>query len=206
MDTTELRDGIRSRWEHWESRLPRFLSPPAFLGRVEDHSERVVRPRLALLYLGSAVFLVPWTVWLFLTLPSRERAAHWSVAWGGFDALLIVVFTGCAVRILRLSPRSALVTAVAGALLITDAWFDVMLAPTPGELTAALLMAGLVELPLAVLCLRTSLRVLSLLDQARPYLREAGFTVHHGRLVPPPDWPPPPADGGADGGGPAGEG
>ncbi|WP_051943137.1 hypothetical protein [Streptacidiphilus rugosus] len=179
-------------WERWESRLPRFLRPPAFLASAlegREHSERVVRPRLALIYFCSALVLVPWTVFLFLTLPGRERAAHWDVAWGGFDAILIVVFTGCAVRILRLSPRSALVTAVAGALLVTDAWFDVMLSSTGGELAAALLMALLVELPLAALCFRTSLRVLSLLEQARPYLRDLGFTVQNGRLLPPPDWP-----------------
>ncbi|MEZ0066312.1 hypothetical protein ABIA32_002322 [Streptacidiphilus sp. MAP12-20] len=184
-------EGQRGRWEHWESRLPHFLQPPAFLASALEgsgHSERVVRPRLALVYFCSALVLVPWTIVLFLTLPGRERAAHWDVAWGGFDAMLIIVFTGCAVRILRLSPRSALVTAVAGALLVTDAWFDVMLSPTRGELVAALLMAFLVELPLAALCFRTSFRVLSLLEQARPYLRELGFTVHHGRLVPPADW------------------
>jgi hypothetical protein len=175
--------------EHWERRLPRFLQPPAFLTSALEHSERVVRPRLALLYFCAAVGLVPWTVLLFLTLPGRERAAHWDIAWGGFDALLIIIFTGCAVRILRLSPRSAAVTAVAGTLLVTDAWFDVMLAATSQDTVVALLMACLVELPLAALCFRTCFRVLSLLEQARPYLRDLGFTVHDGRLVPPEGWP-----------------
>lgn len=177
------------RWEHWERRLPAFLQPPAFLASALDHSERVVRPRLALLYFVAAIGLVPWTVLLFLTLPSGERAAHWDIAWGGFDALMIIVFTGCAVRILRLSPRSAIVTAVAGTLLVTDAWFDVMLAATTRDTVVALAMACLVELPLAALCFRTCFRVVSLLEQARPYLRELGFTVHNGRLVPPEDWP-----------------
>jgi hypothetical protein len=186
----ESGSSVRSgRWEHWERRLPGFLQPPAILTSGAEHSERVVRPRLALLYFVSAIVLVPWTVLLFLTLPGRERAAHWDIAWGGFDALLIVVFTGCAVRILRLSPRSAIVTAVAGALLVTDAWFDVMLASTTEDLVVALLMAFLVELPMAALCFRTCFRVLSLLEQARPYLRELGFTVHDGRLTPPENWP-----------------
>jgi hypothetical protein len=177
--------GHGGRWEHWERRLPGFLQPPAILASALGHSERVVRPRLALLYFVSAIVLVPWTVLLFLILPGRERAAHWDVAWGGFDALLIIVFTGCAVRILRLSPRSAVVTAVAGTLLVTDAWFDVMLAATTRDVVIALLMAFLVELPMAALCFRTCFRVLSLLEQARPYLRDLGFTVHNGRLVPP---------------------
>ncbi|MFC1407255.1 MULTISPECIES: hypothetical protein [Streptacidiphilus] len=178
-----------SRWDRWERHLPRFLQPPAILATALEHNEYLVRPRLALLYVCSAVVLVPWTVVLFLTLPGQERAAHWSVAWGGFDALLIIVFAGCAVRILRLSSRTAAVTAAAGALLVTDAWFDVMLASTTYDMVEALVMAVLVELPIAALCFRTSFRVSSLLEQARPYLRELGFTVRDGRLVPPVDWP-----------------
>ncbi|AUG76463.1 hypothetical protein CFP65_1575 [Kitasatospora sp. MMS16-BH015] len=174
----------------WEQRLPAFLHPPALLrDRVGLAGERVVTPRLALLFAGAAALLLPWTVTLFLTLPAREQAQRWNIAWGGFDALLILVFTGAAVRILRLSPKSAFVNAAAATLLVVDAWFDIMTAPTTSELVQALLMAALVELPMAALCARTALRVLSLLEQARPYLVEAGFTVHNGRLVPPPPDP-----------------
>ncbi|MER5636259.1 hypothetical protein ABT095_04815 [Kitasatospora sp. NPDC002227] len=176
----------------WERRLPAFLHPPALLReRASLASERVVTPRLALVFLTAAALLLPWTVLLFLTLPGRQQAERWNIAWGGFDALLILVFTGAAVRILRLSPKSAFVNAAAATLLVVDAWFDVMTAPTTGELVQALLMAGLVELPMAVICARTALRVLSLLEQARPYLVEAGFTIADGRLVPPPGGTPP---------------
>ncbi|MFD0258699.1 hypothetical protein ACFVH7_10545 [Kitasatospora indigofera] len=173
----------------WEQRLPRFLHPPALLDTPGSSADRVVTPRLALFFLAAAAVLVPWTTWLFLTLPAREQAERWNVAWGGFDALLVLVFAAAAVRILRLSVRSAAVNAVAAALLVVDAWFDVMLAPA-AELPVALLMAVLVELPMAFLCARTSLRVLSLMEQARPYLVAAGFTVRQGRLVPPEGWVP----------------
>ncbi|MFC5909742.1 hypothetical protein [Streptacidiphilus monticola] len=172
----------------WDQHLPRFLQPPPILCDLPRHSERLLRPRYAALFFLAALILVPWTVGLFLTLPSSAEAARWNTAWGGFDALLILVFAGCAIRIMRLSPRSAAVTAAAAALLVTDAWFDIMLAPTTRDLVAAVLMAALVELPLAALCLRTSFRVLNVLEQARPYLRQAGFTIEQGRLVPPPDW------------------
>jgi hypothetical protein len=158
------------------------------MGHRPDHSERVVTPGLALFFLAAAAVLVPWTVILFLTLPHREDAARWHIAWGGFDTLLILVFASAGIRILRLSPTGALVMASASALLVTDAWFDIMTAPTTGDLIRALVMAGLVELPMAAVCVRAAWRIIGLFNQAKPYLRSAGFTVHHGRLVPPPDW------------------
>jgi hypothetical protein len=99
-----------------------------------------------------------------------------------------VVFVSAGIRILRLSPAGALAMASASALLITDAWFDVMTAPTTRDLLQALVMAGLVELPMAAVCIRAAWRIVGVFSQARPYLQAAGFTVHHGRLVPPPDW------------------
>jgi hypothetical protein len=99
-----------------------------------------------------------------------------------------VVFVSAGIRILRLSPAGALAMASASALLITDAWFDVMTAPTTRDLVQALVMAGLVELPMAAVCIRAAWRIVGVFSQSRPYLQAAGLTVHHGRLVPPPDW------------------
>lgn len=154
-----------------------------------DGPERVLPPRYAGLYLLSAVILVPWTIFLFVTLPDRNVSHWWSITWGGFDVMLVIVFVGCAYRILRLSPLTAVVCAAAAALLLTDAWFDITLAGTRGDLIGAILLAVLVELPMAALCLRTSLRVVRVFDQARPYLRAAGFRVEDGQLIPPADWP-----------------
>ncbi|WNM32507.1 hypothetical protein RKE30_19850 [Streptomyces sp. Li-HN-5-11] len=184
----EARGSGMSERRTWDERLPRFLHPPALLDTRQAPAEHVVSPRLALFFIAAAAVLIPWTVLLFATLPTRQQAARWDIAWGGFDALLILTFTGVAVRILRLSVKTVVVTSVAAALLVVDAWFDIMTAPTGNALTEALVMAGLVELPIAVLCIRTSLRLLSLMEQARPYLIEAGFTIHRGKLVPPDDW------------------
>lgn len=151
--------------------------------------DRVLHPRYAGLYVLGAVLLVPWTIFLFITLPDRNVSHWWSVTWGGFDVMLVIVFVGCAYRILRLSPLTAVVCAAAAALLVTDAWFDITLAGTRDDLIGAVLLAVLVELPMAALCVRTSMRVMRVFDQARPYLRAAGFRVVGGRLVPPADWP-----------------
>jgi hypothetical protein len=34
--------------------------------------------------------LVPWTVYLGLSLPSRQLSPHYNIAWVGFDVLLLV--------------------------------------------------------------------------------------------------------------------
>ncbi|WP_157606396.1 hypothetical protein [Phycicoccus sp. Soil802] len=99
-----------------------------------------------------AALMVPWTAYLFVVLPRTAPAAHFDLAWGGFDLALLVLLalTGwAAVR------RRRWLSAVAGAsaaLLAADAWFDVVTAPTHGERWVALAMAVLVELPLAVVC------------------------------------------------------
>lgn len=34
------------------------------------------------------VGLLPWTLWLGLSLPSRKLTEHWDLAWVGFDLVL----------------------------------------------------------------------------------------------------------------------
>jgi hypothetical protein len=39
---------------------------------------------------------------------------------------------------------------------------------------------------MAAVCIRAAWRIVGVSSQ--PYLQAAGFAVHHGSLVPPPDW------------------
>ena len=99
-----------------------------------------------------AALMVPWTAYLFVVLPGTAPAAHFDLAWGGFDLalLLLLALTGwAAVRRRRWLGAAAGATA---SLLAADAWFDGVTAPTPGERWVAAAMAALVELPLAVVC------------------------------------------------------
>jgi hypothetical protein len=107
---------------------------------------------LGWLFAGLALLMLPWTAYLAATLPNTERAAHYALAWAGFDGLLLLALalTGlAAVRLSRWVPALAGGTA---ALLLVDAWFDVVTAPRTSERWAAVAMALLVELPLAALC------------------------------------------------------
>jgi hypothetical protein len=52
----------------------------------------------------AALVLVPWVVLLVVALPSAHRAAHWDVAWAGFDVALALILLTVAVAAWRRSP------------------------------------------------------------------------------------------------------
>jgi len=96
---------------------------------------------------------VPWVVLLVIALPATHRAAHWDIAWGGFDVLLALLLLAVAVTAWRRSPWLESTASATAALLFADAWFDTLTASSGTELSIAIVEALLVELPLAVLCL-----------------------------------------------------
>ncbi|GAB3435294.1 hypothetical protein GCM10027517_04270 [Phycicoccus ginsengisoli] len=100
-----------------------------------------------------ALLTIPWTVWLAVQLPSSRPAAHYDLAWGGFDAALVVVLLATGWAAVHLTPWLPALAAVNGTMLVVDAWFDVVTAPTTTERWLALGMAVVVELPLAAVCL-----------------------------------------------------
>lgn len=104
------------------------------------------------LFALGALLLVPWVVLLAVTLPSHHRAAHWDVAWVGFDVLLALLLLTVAISAWRRSPWLEGAATATATLLVVDAWFDVLTSSTNGELLVALVEAALVELPLALVC------------------------------------------------------
>jgi hypothetical protein len=99
-----------------------------------------------------AVVMVPWTAYLFVALPRTAPAAHFDLAWGGFDVALLVLLALTGWAAVRRRRWLGAVAGATSALLAADAWFDVVTAPTPGERWVALAMAVVVEVPLAVVC------------------------------------------------------
>ena len=104
---------------------------------------------LAVLGIG----LLPWTLWLGLSLPSRKVAEHWDAAWVGFDLVLAAGLLATAATLVRRSPLVQSFAAATGALLVADAWFDILTASTARERWFAVGLALVGELPLAALCL-----------------------------------------------------
>ena len=101
----------------------------------------------------AALLLVPWVVLLVFALPSTQRAAHWDIAWAGFDVALALLLFTVAVAAYRRSPWLEGAATAAATLLFVDAWFDVLTSSTRAEFWVSILEAAFVELPLAILCL-----------------------------------------------------
>jgi len=115
--------------------------------------------RTALLYSAAAVLLIPWTVYLAVTLPKREVTSHYRGAWVGFDVLLVVAIVMTAYYAFRLDSRVQLPAAATATLLIVDAWFDVMTAGGRQATLEAVVMAALIEIPAALFSLSLARRV-----------------------------------------------
>lgn len=121
---------------------------------MEAHPEPTVVPRWVALVLGGiALALVPWTLYLSYTLPARHVTDHWRLAWSGFDVGLAASLVGTAVGVARNAPWLEAAAAISTALLLTDAWFDIMLSNGAVERLEAIALAMVAEVPLAVFCL-----------------------------------------------------
>jgi hypothetical protein len=54
--------------------------------------------------LGLVLVLIPWTAWLFVTLPQTELGGQWGLARAGLDLALAIVLAASAVALLRRWP------------------------------------------------------------------------------------------------------
>jgi uncharacterized membrane protein len=120
------------------------------------------------LALSAAIALIPWTVYLALTLPQSYSAQHWQLTWVGFDVLLLAFMLATAVLGFTHHPLLTLFAFATGVLLVCDAWFDVLTARR-GDFLVSVLSAGLGELPLAAVLIVGTLRITRL--QGPPFSR-----------------------------------
>jgi hypothetical protein len=139
-----------------------------------------------LVFGAVGIGLLPWAVWLSASLPPSHHSAHWDVAWSGFDVGLAACFCGTAIAAYRRSPWVGALAAATGTLLLTDAWFDVILESHGNEAGTAVLEAVVFEIPTAVLCFwiayRTE-RFLARVVQQALHLAPAGERATQSDLV-----------------------
>lgn len=142
---------------------------------------RMRRIRLGLIVVGSVV-MIPWIVYLSVTLPDSYTAHNWRIAWVGFD-LLLVGFMAATAVLGYLRRQLLLLTAfTTGVLMICDAWFDLMTAgPKDSWMSAA--TAILAELPLAVLMITGAQRILRV-SLMRLWLLHPGMRLWQLPLLP----------------------
>ena len=110
---------------------------------------RAVARRPGPLLIVAGLVLLPWLGWLVATLPRHYSAHHYWLSWAGFDVALAASLIVTGRRLMTGDPRMVRTAAVATALLSVDAWFDVLNAATTPDRIGAIVLAVLVELPLA---------------------------------------------------------
>lgn len=121
------------------------------MSRAEERPELIPR-WVALLLTAIVAGLVVWTLYLTYALPARHVTDHWRVAWAGFDIGLAVALAFTAGGVLREAQWVDAAAAVSATLLVTDAWFDIVLADAGGERMESIVLAVIGEIPLALFC------------------------------------------------------
>jgi len=111
-----------------------------------------------------ALVMVPWTVYIGESLPRRQLSPHYDVAWAGFDVMLLAALAATAFFALRRSRYLSMAATATAVLLLVDAWFDLMTTPS-GQLTQSIVLAAVVELPLAAICIWLSLHTQELAER-----------------------------------------
>jgi len=148
---------------------------------TESGFVRMRRVRLVLMA-GAIVGLIPWIVYLSITLPDRYIANNWIATWVGFDTLLLLFMASTAVLGLLRRQLLILTGFTTGVLLVCDAWFDVMTA-APSDRWLSVLTAALGELPLAAVLITGALRILRL-TATRLYALDPGMPLWRIPLLP----------------------
>ena len=112
-----------------------------------------LREWVAFAYGAVGLGLLPWAFWLSSALPANHHSAHWDLAWSGFDIGLAACFCGTAVAASRRAPAwVGAFAAATGTMLVTDAWFDVLLESHGSERGTSIFLAVVFELPAALVC------------------------------------------------------
>jgi len=169
-DTLPLAAPLRRRPER--RRVTRAARPD----HCDADGSSVALRRARLVALGVGGFLLPWCVVLGVTLPATAPAQHWPAAWVGLDAGEALAALATAVLLAREDARAALTAAAGGALLLTDAWFDVCTSGPGLDHAVALAEAGFVELPLAGAAFWLAVRLTTAADRGTLGHRRGGRT------------------------------
>jgi hypothetical protein len=146
-----------------------------------ERLSRIRRVRLSLM-IGCSVAMIPWLVYLSVTLPQNYEAHNWPATWIGFDVLLVTFMLATAVFGYLRRQVLLFFAFTSGVLLICDAWFDLMTAG-PDDLWLSVVTAMLIEVPLAIFMIRGAQRILRL-TMMRLWLLNPGVRLWHLPLFP----------------------
>jgi hypothetical protein len=100
---------------------------------------------------ACAIFLVPWIGVLITQLHGQTGKRSFASSWIGLDVMEICGLLLTAVLLRRRARAASPVAAATATLLVADAWFDFMSAAPKLEYAQAMLLAVVIELPLAAI-------------------------------------------------------
>jgi hypothetical protein len=124
---------------------------------MKERTVRVIRwSLLRFLTLGALTEMI-WTIYVAYELPRHYVADHWDVAWVGLDAAQILMLSASAWAAWRRNTLLVIFATASATLLVIDAWFDVTTA-RHGDLTQGIMLAGIVEVPSALVLLWVAYR------------------------------------------------
>lgn len=136
-------------------------------GRSDQGSKlRILPGWVPALFLILAIALIPWIIYLAISLPTRTVADHYRLGWVGFDVVLVVFLSWTAWLALHGKRQMELPAVVTATLLVVDAWFDIATSHSGWPQVEAVLLALFVEIPTAALALYISRRVERVLEAA----------------------------------------
>ena len=135
---------------------------------------RVRRARLGFM-VGGSLALIPWIIYLAVTLPDRYLVSNWRAIWIGFDAVLVTLMAATAYLGSRRRVLVVLTAFATAVMLICDAWFDINTAG-PDDVWRSVCVAIFAELPLGVLLILGTLRLMRVMA-SRLWLLEPGVRL-----------------------------
>src|SRR5579875_2380703 len=121
-----------------------------------DRPERALSHRaqpnrvIAVATMLMAVALIPWIVFLGLSLPPRYDAGHWRLLWIGYDVAEVGVLAFAAWAAWSRRQILGSTSLVAAILLFSDAWFDIVTSWGHRDQWVTLATGLGVEIPLGI--------------------------------------------------------
>jgi hypothetical protein len=130
-------------------------------GAPIERTERVERERRLFMTVVLVVtfFLIPWTIFLAMTLPRHYQAGRWGALWVGFDIVLTAWLAVTAWAVWRRRHVLVFSAVVTATLLIVDVWFDVLTAGPRNDLLVSIATAVFGNIPLAILLVVVAYRL-----------------------------------------------
>lgn len=152
-------DDVRTWSPETRARVARHLDE--LVERPASDSALLRRRQVTLVATAlGAVALLPWIGYLAASLPLAESGGAWRVAWVGFDVVLALVLMATSWLGLRRRQVAILGLLVSATMLMTDAWFDVLLSFHTAEQWGVILSALFIEVPFAVLLASSAISIL----------------------------------------------